>query len=74
MKPSHNEYSFTTEGVESPTINVTLLIAAHALTTVSAFSLGVDVVTAERGSRDVDEDKNSSENEEANLHPCTDSD
>ena len=74
MKPSHNEYSFTTEGVESPTISVTLLIAFPAPTTVSAFSHDVDVATAERGSRDVDEDKNSSENEEENLHPCTDSD
>ena len=73
MKPSHNEYSFTTEGVESPTISVTLLIAAHALTTVSAFRLCVEDATAEAGSR-VDEDKNSSENEEENLHPCTDSD
>ena len=74
MKPSHNEYSFTTEGVESPTISVTLLIAFPAPTTVSAFSLGVEEATAEAGSRDVDEDKNSSENEEENLHPCTDSD
>ena len=47
MKPSLNEYSFTTEAVEGPTSLFTRVIATPALTIVMASLLGVEGGTAE---------------------------